>query len=155
SATPFAYQGRPRLATGTVGRAIRPRTGFLAACRAFPYGCSAMSARRVARFSPLREELRRAFFELRGGRLSPARGAAAVALGFFVGCQPIFGCHLPVIVVVCLWLRLDALVAYVAANISNPLVAPALLTAEVQVGAFVRTGERLRFEHTLTRAGAF
>jgi uncharacterized protein (DUF2062 family)/SAM-dependent methyltransferase len=109
----------------------------------------------VARFSLFREELRRAFRELRGGRLSPARGAAAVALGLFVGCQPIFGCHLPVIVVLCLWLRLDALIAYVAANISNPFVAPAILTAEVQLGSFLRTGERLCFEHALTRAGAF
>jgi len=109
----------------------------------------------LARFSLLREELRRALRELRGGRLSPARGAAAVAFGLFVGCQPIFGCHLPVIVVVCLWLRLDALVAYVAANISNPFFAPALLTGEVEVGALLRRGEHLRFDHALTRAGAF
>jgi uncharacterized protein (DUF2062 family)/SAM-dependent methyltransferase len=109
----------------------------------------------LAKFSLFREELRRAWRELRGGRLSPARGAAAVALGLFVGCQPIFGCHFPVIVVLCLWLRLDALVAYVAANISNPFMAPAILTAEVEIGALVRTGARPRFEHALDRATAF
>ncbi len=109
----------------------------------------------MAKFSLLREELRRALRELRGGRLSPARGAAAVALGLFVGSQPIFGCHFPVIVVLCLWLRLDALIAYVAANISNPFFAPALVTAEVEVGAFVRTGARPHFEHALDRATAF
>jgi uncharacterized protein (DUF2062 family)/SAM-dependent methyltransferase len=109
----------------------------------------------LAKFSLFREELRRALRELRGGRLSPVRGAAAVALGLFVGCQPIFGCHLPVIVFLCLWLRLDALVAYVAANVSNPLMAPAIMTAEVQLGALVRTGERMRFEQALTRSGAF
>jgi uncharacterized protein (DUF2062 family)/SAM-dependent methyltransferase len=109
----------------------------------------------LAKFSLFREELRRAFRELRGGRLSPARGAAAVAIGLFVGCQPIFGCHLPVILFLCLWLRLDALVAYVAANISNPFLAPALLTAEVELGALLRTGERPHFEQALTRAGAF
>jgi uncharacterized protein (DUF2062 family)/2-polyprenyl-3-methyl-5-hydroxy-6-metoxy-1,4-benzoquinol methylase len=106
------------------------------------------------KFSLLREELRRAFRELRGGRLSPARGAAAVALGLFVGCQPIFGCHLPVIIFLCLWLRLDALVAYVAANISNPFVAPAIVTAEVEIGAWLRTGERPHFERALTQTGA-
>ncbi len=106
------------------------------------------------KFSLLREELRRALRELRGGRLSPARGAAAVALGLFIGCQPIFGCHLPVIVFLCLWLRLDALVAYVAANISNPFVAPAIVTAEVEIGAFLRTGERPHFERALTQTGA-
>ncbi len=109
----------------------------------------------MAKFSLFREELRRAFRELRGGRLSPRRGAAAVAVGLFVGCQPIFGCHLPVIVFLCLWLRLDALVAYVAANVSNPFMAPAILTAEVQIGAVLRTGERPRFDEALTRSGAF
>ncbi len=109
----------------------------------------------MAKFSLFREELRRAFRELRGGRLSPARGAAAVAVGLFVGCQPIFGLHLPVVVFLCLWLRLDAVVAYVAANISNPFMAPALLTGEVEIGALIRTGERPRFEHALDRAGAF
>jgi uncharacterized protein (DUF2062 family)/SAM-dependent methyltransferase len=109
----------------------------------------------LASFSPLREEVRRALRELRGGRLSPARGAAAVALGLFVGCQPIFGCHLPVIVVACLWLRLDALIAYVAANVSNPFLAPAILTAEVEIGAFLRTGHRLHLVRSLTRSGAF
>lgn len=108
----------------------------------------------MAKFSLFREELRRALRELRGGRLSPARGAAAVALGLFVGTQPIFGCHLPIIVVLCLWLRLDALIAYVAANISNPFFAPALITAEVELGALLRTGSRHHFEHALTRSGA-
>lgn len=109
----------------------------------------------MAKFSLFREELRRAFRELRGGRLSPARGAAAVALGLFVGTQPIFGCHLPVIIALCLWLRLDAFIAYVAANISNPFMAPALLTGEVELGAFLRTGQRPHFEQALTRSGAF
>ena len=109
----------------------------------------------MARFSLLREELRRALRERRGARLSPARGAAAVALGLFIGSQPIFGCHFPLIVVLCLWLRLDALITYVAANISNPFFAPALLTAEVEVGALLRTGARPRFDHALDRAAAF
>ena len=109
----------------------------------------------MAKFSLLREELRRAFRELRGGRLSPARGAAAVALGLFVGSQPIFGCHFPLIVVLCLWLRLDALIAYVAANVSNPFFAPALLTAEVKIGAWVRTGVPPDFAHAPTGARAF
>ncbi len=108
----------------------------------------------MAEFSLFREEARRAFVELRGGRLSPGRGAAAVAIGLFVGCQPIFGCHLPVIVLLCLWLRLDALIAYVAANVSNPFMAPAIVTAEVQIGALLRTGEWLRFDHALSRSAA-
>lgn len=108
----------------------------------------------IVAFSPLREELRRAFRELRGADLSPLRGAAAVALGLFIGSLPIFGFHLPIILGLCLWLRLDAAVTYVAANISNPFFLPVLLTSEVQVGAHLRTGAFLKLEHELTRAGA-
>ncbi|MCC6556915.1 MAG: DUF2062 domain-containing protein [Polyangiaceae bacterium] len=108
----------------------------------------------MAKFSPLREELRRAFRELRGGALSPARAAAAVAIGLFIGSQPIFGCHTPLVLVLCLWFRLDAAIAWVASNISNPFFAPALLTAEVQVGAYLRTGSLLRLDQEIGRADA-
>jgi 2-polyprenyl-3-methyl-5-hydroxy-6-metoxy-1,4-benzoquinol methylase len=39
-------------------------------------------------------------------------------------------------------------------NVSNPLFAPALLTAEVQAGAWMRTGEPLRVDKELTLSGA-
>ncbi|MBN1608858.1 MAG: DUF2062 domain-containing protein, partial [Polyangiaceae bacterium] len=38
-------------------------------------------------------------------------------------------------------LRLDVVVAYLAANISNPLVAPFLLTLEIETGSLLLTGE--------------
>lgn len=108
----------------------------------------------MASFSIFREEIRRAFWELRGADLSPARGAAAVAIGIFIGSQPIFGCHAPLVLGLCLWLRLDFAIAYLAANISNPLFAPALITCEVQLGAYLREGALLKLDHTLSRAGA-
>jgi 2-polyprenyl-3-methyl-5-hydroxy-6-metoxy-1,4-benzoquinol methylase/uncharacterized protein (DUF2062 family) len=95
----------------------------------------------LAEFSLFKEEVRRAWRDLRGAELSPARGAAAVAIGLFIGSQPIFGCHTPLVLFLCLWFRLDAAICWVAANISNPFFAPALLTAEAQVGGLVRTGE--------------
>ncbi len=96
----------------------------------------------------VREELRRAYHELRGGQLSPARGALALGLGVFVGSLPIFGLHTPIVVALCLWLRLDALVAWAGSNVSNPLFAPALLASEAAVGAYLRRG-------ALPRPGAF
>lgn len=78
----------------------------------------------------------------------------AVAIGLFIGSQPIFGCHTPLVLLLCLWFRLDAAIAWVAANISNPLLAPALLTAEVQVGAYLRTGRWLRFHEKMNWAQA-
>lgn len=73
--------------------------------------------------------------DIRGGDLSPARIAASVALGAFIGCLPIFGLHLPVVLLLCLRFRLDGALAYLAANISNPFMAPFIVAAEIQVGA--------------------
>ena len=92
------------------------------------------------RFSFVREELRRVWCDIRGGDMSPARIAASVALGAFIGCLPIFGLHLPVTLLVCLRFRLDGALAYLAANISNPFMAPFLVAAEVQLGAFLVEG---------------
>lgn len=91
--------------------------------------------------SLVREELRRAWRELRGAELSPRRAAAAVALGLFVGSIPIFGCHTPIVLTVCILLQLDALLAWVCSHVSNPFFAPFLMTGQVQVGAWVREGK--------------
>lgn len=96
-------------------------------------------------FSIVREELKRAWRELRGDGLSPARGAAAVAIGIFIGSQPIFGLHTPLVLFLCIWLRLDAAIAWLASNISNPFFAWALLSLEVQVGAYLLTGAPIHF----------
>jgi uncharacterized protein (DUF2062 family)/2-polyprenyl-3-methyl-5-hydroxy-6-metoxy-1,4-benzoquinol methylase len=98
------------------------------------------------KFSLPREELKRVWRDMRGTNASPARLGFAVALGLFIGTQPIFGCHTPLVLFICLWLGLDAALAWVAANISNPFFAPALLTAEVQVGAVIRTGGLIRID---------
>lgn len=107
----------------------------------------------MAEFSLFKEEVRRAWRELRGADLSPARGAAAVAIGLFIGSQPIFGCHTPLVLIICLWFELDAAICWVAANISNPFFAPALFTAEVQAGALVRTGSLIRMDLEFAELG--
>ena len=104
--------------------------------------------------SLLWEELRRVWRTLRGSSLSPARAAAATALGLFIGSQPIFGCHTPIVLALCVWLELDAAICWVAANISNPFFAPFLISAEVQLGAYLRTGARVPFTAEMAkRAG--
>jgi SAM-dependent methyltransferase len=105
-------------------------------------------------FSVGREEARRAWRELRGPRSTPLRAAASVALGVFIGSIPIFGLHTPIVLALCLWFQLDAAMAWVASNISNPFFAPALLTAELQVGGWLWTGALLHVEREAGRAGA-
>lgn len=76
-----------------------------------------------------------------------------MAIGLFVGSQPIFGCHTPIVLFLCLWFGLDAALCWVAANISNPFFAPVLMTVEAQVGAFVRTGAFPRIDNELAALG--
>jgi uncharacterized protein (DUF2062 family) len=79
--------------------------------------------------------------DLRTEGAGRVREAAAVGLGIFIGCLPFYGFHLLLVAVLGWLLRLNRLRMYVAANISNPLFAPALIFAEVQTGALLRRGE--------------
>lgn len=70
----------------------------------------------------------------------------AIGLGAFIGCSPLYGFHLLICWIAGWCLRLNRLKMYLAANISNPFVAPVLLFAELQTGAWLRRGEL----HSLT-----
>jgi len=85
--------------------------------------------------------LRRAFYDLRTEFPGAGREAAAVGAGVFIGCTPLFGFHLLICWAVGFLLRLNRLQMYVAANISNPVIAPLLVFSEIQTGAVVRRGE--------------
>src|SRR4029079_1377441 len=85
-------------------------------------------------------QLRRLFQGLRTEGAGVRRETAAVALGVFIGCLPLYGLHLAICWVVGFLLGLNRLKMYFAANVSNPFVAPWLVFAEVQVGAWLRRG---------------
>ena len=57
-----------------------------------------------------------------------------------VACIPVYGLHLLICWTLGYALGLNRLKMYLAANISNPLVAPWLIFAEVQLGAWLRRG---------------
>jgi uncharacterized protein (DUF2062 family) len=71
---------------------------------------------------------------------TPARQAWAVGLGAYIGASPFIGLHLLLTLVVGRLFRLNRLKMYLAANISNPFVAPLLYAVEIQVGAWLRMG---------------
>ena len=98
-----------------------------------------------SRRSPL-STLRRQVYGLRTEGGGPARETAAIACGVFIGCLPFYGFHLLICLVVGWAFRLNRLKLYLAANISNPFVAPFLLFAELQAGSYLRRGAF----HTLT-----
>jgi uncharacterized protein (DUF2062 family)/SAM-dependent methyltransferase len=84
--------------------------------------------------------LRRQVYGLRTEGSGPARETAAIACGVFIGCQPFYGFHLLICWVFGRVFGLNRLKLYLAANISNPLVAPFLLFTELQCGSFLRRG---------------
>ena len=85
--------------------------------------------------------MRRLVVDARTEGGGPVREAAAIGAGAFIGCTPFYGFHL----VICLaagWMfGLNRLKLYLAANISNPFMAPWLLLGELQAGAWLRRGE--------------
>jgi uncharacterized protein (DUF2062 family)/SAM-dependent methyltransferase len=86
---------------------------------------------------------RTAWVRLRGGELTPGRAASSVAVGLAVGVTPLYGMHFWIVVAICVPLELDAALAYLAANISLPFISPFLLLAEVELGAWARTGHAM------------
>ena len=89
---------------------------------------------------PLWLRVRRLLVILRTEGAGPMREGAAIAIGVFVGCLPLYGFHLLICGVVGTMLRLNRLKMYLAANISNPFIAPWLLLLEVHAGAWLRRG---------------
>ncbi|MEO6601135.1 MAG: DUF2062 domain-containing protein [Polyangiaceae bacterium] len=92
----------------------------------------------------------RTWRRLRGTQQSPSRVALAVAIGLFIGCLPLYGLHVLLCALICVPLGLDFVLSYLVANVSNPLVAPFLITLEVEVGSLLLTGQHAAF--TLARA---
>ncbi|MGO8998498.1 MAG: DUF2062 domain-containing protein [Polyangiaceae bacterium] len=96
-----------------------------------------------------------AWTRLRGGELTPLRAAASVAVGLAIGVTPLYGLHLWIVIAVCVPLRLDAALAYLAANISLPFVIPFILLAEVELGSLARTGHALALSAAEAQRRAF
>ena len=88
----------------------------------------------------MRARFRHLFRDLRTEGGGGVREAAAIGLGIFIGCLPLFGFHLVICWTTGWLLRLNRLKLYLAANISNPLFAPTLVFLEIQTGAWIRRG---------------
>jgi len=84
--------------------------------------------------------LRRLYLTLRTEHTTPGKIALAVGLGIFVGCSPFWGLHLALCMLLARMFRLNRMLLYASANIANPLTAPVLVFAEVQIGHVATKG---------------
>ncbi len=86
------------------------------------------SARRKAGWA------RRLYMTLRTEHTTPGKVAAGVGVGILVGCSPFWGFHLAIALLLATVLRLNRVLVYAATNLANPITAPPLIFAEIQVG---------------------
>lgn len=92
------------------------------------------------RMAPRPGRLTAALYRYRTEGNTPVRQALAVGAGLYIGASPFIGLHLLLSLGVGWLLGLNRLKIYLAANISNPVIAPFLYAAEFAVGAWIRTG---------------
>lgn len=91
-------------------------------------------SRRLAR------KFRRSWLQVVREQSSPARLGAAVALGVFWGCVPIWGIQMIVAVTSAQLLKLNRLVAFMGCQIGAPPITPFLIYASVEVGHYLVHG---------------
>jgi uncharacterized protein (DUF2062 family)/SAM-dependent methyltransferase len=85
--------------------------------------------------------LQRVIYTLRTEGGTRIQEAWAIGLGVAVGFSPYIGLHLTMCIVLGWLFGLNRLKLYLAANLVNPLIMPAVLFAEVQLGSWLRRGE--------------
>ena len=88
------------------------------------------------------------------GPAAPAPLATGVGVGVFIGCSPLYGLHSLIGLFLARLLRLNALAVLFGTQVSFPVIAPLLVTACVQVGRRLRTGQWLARPGTLDVAAA-
>jgi uncharacterized protein (DUF2062 family) len=83
---------------------------------------------------------RAAWGRLRGGKLDPRRASASVAVGAFVTCLPLYGLQTPLCALLTVPLHLDFALAWAVTLLANPVTAPLLALAEVELGSWLCHG---------------
>ena len=82
--------------------------------------------------------LRELLYKLRTEGTSPRDQAAAVFLGAFIGCTPLYGLHLALCILFARLFRVNPALAYLASHVSLPGLWPFLMMAELEIGRRLR-----------------
>ena len=88
----------------------------------------------------MRKRLRELWLHLTHEHTEPARMAAAVFVGINLGAWPIYGIQTVLCLLMAWVLGLNKLTVILAANISNPLIAPFLVAGGIVLGEWIRFG---------------
>ena len=101
----------------------------------------------TVRSAGLRSSVTELLHRLRTEGDSPIRQGLAVAVGGLIGFLPLYGLHLGLCVIASRLLRLNLVKMYLVTNVNNPLLAPFLVYADLQVGSLIRRGHA--YSHSL------
>lgn len=98
-------------------------------------------ARRTRSFvSRLGVRVRHLVRRAKNERASPREVGEAVFLGVFAGCSPAVGVHGPIALALATVLRRNRLYAFLGSRVSNIVILPFIVLAEVQASHVLRTG---------------
>ena len=100
----------------------------------------------------LRSHLHRLGWLLLHEHTNPRELGWSVFVGTLIGASPFFGLHVVLVLTVCFAFGLNKLAAWVATNISFPLISPLLIFSEIQLGQHVLTGQWAGFSIHAARA---
>lgn len=85
--------------------------------------------------------LKKIWHHLKTEHNQPHKLGLAVGIGLFLGCLPVYGLHLGICIAAAWLFKLNKATVYLAANISNPLLAPLLVATGIAIGDLLRFGE--------------
>lgn len=91
-------------------------------------------------------KLREVWRKARSEHASPRQIGLAFGLGVFCGCTPAIGFHGWVAIAAATLVRLNRLWAWLGSRISNIVILPFIVYAEIDVAHWLRTGETVVFD---------
>jgi len=91
-----------------------------------------------------RKTMRERVRELVSGDTRPRALAAAVALGVFLGCSPLYGLQTVLVLILAPALRLNPFAAVLGSQVSAPPLGLIIIGSEVTLGEWLRYGRWLR-----------
>ncbi|MBP7148425.1 MAG: DUF2062 domain-containing protein [Acidobacteria bacterium] len=99
----------------------------------------------------VRRKMRRLVVRLRLEGRTPARRAAAIGIGLFIGLTPLYGVHFFMSLGAARLFGISRVWTYLATQVSQPYTVPFIFAAEIEAGSLLTRGSLLPARNLLAR----